>query len=55
MVNDYATLQAAVAAWLARADLTSQIPTFIQLAEADLNRQVRTRQMQTLVTGTASG
>jgi hypothetical protein len=29
MVNDYNTLQAAIASWLARSDLTSQIPTFI--------------------------
>lgn len=43
MINDYATLQAAIADELARADLTAAIPNFIQLAEADLNRQVRTR------------
>lgn len=55
MINDYATLQAAIADELARADLTAAIPNFIQLAEADLNRQVRTRQMQALVTGTATG
>lgn len=55
MVNDYATLQAAIADELARSDLTNVIPTFIQLAEADFNRQLRTRQMQALVTGTATG
>lgn len=55
MVNDYATLQAAIASWLARADLASQIPTFIQLGEARINRELRTRQMQALETGTATG
>ena len=43
MINDYASLQQAIANELARADLTSAIPTFIQLAEADFNRVLRTR------------
>lgn len=55
MINDFSTLQQAIADELARSDLTSAIPTFIQLAEADFNRQLRTRQMQTLVIGTAVG
>jgi len=46
VITDYASLQAEVAGWLARADLTSQIPTFIQLAEARFNRDVRVREMQ---------
>jgi hypothetical protein len=29
MINDYATLKAAIASWLARADLTVSIPDFI--------------------------
>src|SRR3546814_4701580 len=33
--------------------LTGAIPTFIQLAEARINRDVRTRQTQSLVTGAA--
>ena len=33
MINDYASLQSAVASWLARADLTGQIPDLIQMAE----------------------
>jgi hypothetical protein len=53
VINDYATLKAAIADELARADLTSAIPNFIQLAEADFNRQLRTRQMQAMVTGSA--
>lgn len=44
-ITNYATLKSAVADWLNRADLTSQIETFIQLAEADLNTRLRTREM----------
>ena len=55
MINDYDSLQAAIADELARADLTAVIPTFIQLAEADLNRTLRTRQMQVVVSGTSTG
>jgi hypothetical protein len=43
VITDYATLQSAIADWLLRADLTAQIPTFIQLAEAKMNRDVRLR------------
>ena len=44
-ITDYDTLQSAIADWLNRADLTSQIQTFIQLAEGDLNTRLRTRDM----------
>lgn len=44
-ITNYSTLKSAVADWLNRADLTSQIETFIQLAEADLNTRLRTREM----------
>jgi hypothetical protein len=47
-------LQAAVEAWLARADLTAQVPDFITLAEAKLNRSLRTRQMEQRSTATAT-
>lgn len=46
MINDYSSLQAEIASNLARADLTTAIPTFIQLAEARINRDLRVRQMQ---------
>lgn len=42
-ITTYAELQAAVANWLVRADLTARIPEFITLAEARLNRLLRTR------------
>ena len=47
MITDYASLQTAIASWLARADLTAQIPTFIQLAEARMNKDLRVLEMQT--------
>lgn len=52
MINDYASLQSAIANELARSDLTSAIPTFIQLAEADFNRTLRTRFQQATASGT---
>ncbi|MFL9582365.1 phage adaptor protein [Stenotrophomonas sp. AB1(2024)] len=55
VIVDYSTLKAAVADELARADLTGAIPGFIQLAEADLNRQLRVRQMMSTSTGTSAG
>lgn len=54
-INDYSTLQSAVANWLARADLTTYIPDFITLAEARLNRELRVKQMQTQTSGTITG
>jgi len=42
-ITTYAELQAAAANWLVRADLTARIPEFIALAEARLNRVLRTR------------
>jgi hypothetical protein len=44
----YALLQTAVADWLNRTDLTSQIPDFITLAEAEMQRRLR----RTTVRGT---
>lgn len=45
VITNYATLQSTIADYLNRADLTSQIQTFIQFAEADLNTRLRDRQM----------
>ncbi len=42
-ITTYAELQSAAANWLVRADLTARIPEFIALAEARLNRVLRTR------------
>ena len=55
MITDYASLKQAIADWLARADLTTQIPTFIQLAEARMNKDLRVLDMQAeLVTALSS-
>lgn len=43
-ITSYATLQAAIADYLNRQDLTAQIPMFIQFCEADLNTRLRCRE-----------
>lgn len=45
-ITNYATLKTAVADFLNRDDLTSAIPTFIALAEAQMEREVRHYRMQ---------
>lgn len=44
-IATYSDLQSAVGDWLNRADLTAVIPTFIQLAEAKFNREMRVKDM----------
>ena len=46
-IATYTDLQSSVADWLNRSDLSAVIPTFIQLAEAKFNRELRTRDMLT--------
>ena len=48
-VSTYANLQTAVATTLHRSDLTNQIPDFISLCEAKLNRKLRLRGMEVRV------
>jgi hypothetical protein len=51
----YSDLQSAIASWLARDDLTANIPDFITLAEAGFARRLfRVRQQETLATLTPS-
>lgn len=52
-ITNYATLQSTIADYLNRTDLTSQIQTFIQFVEADLNSRLRCREM--IVNATAVG
>lgn len=47
-ITDYDTLQAAVADWLNRADMTSVIPYLIFFAEVTLNRRKRIFAMETV-------
>jgi hypothetical protein len=44
-ITNYTTLVSTVADYLNRQDLSAQIPTFIQFAEADMNTRLRTREM----------
>ena len=44
-ITDYASLKTAIADYLNRDDLIDRIPTFIQLAEAEMNMRLRTREM----------
>ncbi len=46
-ITTYAELKTAVQNWLKRSDLTSLIPDFITLCEADFNRRLRIRAMET--------
>ena len=46
-ITTYAELQTAIADFLDRDDLTSAIPNFISLAEADINRSMRHWKMET--------
>ena len=50
----YSDLLAAVASWMDRTDLSSQIPDFVTLFEAKMNRTLRVRQMETTATLTPS-
>ena len=49
-LDNYANLQTSIANWLARDDLTSEIPDFISLCEAEFNRELRIRSMETTET-----
>lgn len=42
-LDTFANLKSAIADWLNRTDLTSSIPDFITLAEAEMNRRIKTR------------
>ena len=52
----YSDLKTSIAGYLARSDLTSQIPDFITFAENRLRRELRIRQMlKSVTTSTVSG
>lgn len=53
-LTSYTTLKTAVANYLGRSDLTSQIPDFITLAELRLSREIRTRKLLKSVTTTTT-
>ena len=49
-LDNYANLKTAIANFLARDDLTSEIDDFIDLTEADFNRRLRIRSMENVDT-----
>ena len=54
-ITTYATLKTAIADFLNRDDITSAIPTFIALAEARANRDLRHWRMENRATATLNG
>jgi hypothetical protein len=54
-IATYSELKTAVANYLARTDLTDQIPDFIRFAELRLRRELRIRQMLKSVTTSTTG
>lgn len=54
-IATYSDLQTTVANYLARSDLTAQIPDFIRLAEIRLRRDLRIRQMMNAATTATTG
>ena len=53
-LTNYSQLKSAVSDWLNRADIDSQVPDFIALAEARFNRELRVSQMVGRYTNTSS-
>jgi hypothetical protein len=49
-ISTYAQLQTALATYTHRDDTTARIPEFIQMGEADLNRKIKTVDMETRAT-----
>ena len=52
---NYTDLKASIATWMPRADLTTQIPDCITLAEGDFNNKLRTLEMETRANLTITG
>ena len=54
MITSFSTLKVAIADWLDRDDLGSEIDTFIALMEAKLYRELRIQAMETAFNETIS-
>jgi hypothetical protein len=52
-ISTFSELKTAIASWLHRSDLTTQIPDGITFAEAKFNRRLRVRQMETAMAATS--
>lgn len=55
IITSYATLQTQVIDWSHRADLAARIPSFIELAERELFRELSLRSIEASVVGTTAG
>jgi len=53
-LTNYTNLKAAIADWIARDDLTTQIDDFIDLFEAEFNRRLKVQEMRLTTTVTTS-
>jgi hypothetical protein len=53
-IQTYSDLQGAIASWIARADLSANIPDFITLFESAASRRLRLRQQESAATLTPS-
>jgi hypothetical protein len=54
-INTYTNLQTAISNFLARSDLTAQIPDFITMAEARMSRELETRSQEKRATASTVG
>lgn len=53
-MTNYSALLTAIADWLHRSDLTAVIPQFVLLAEEDMNKRLRVREMEAQFSGTST-
>ena len=54
-IVDYASLKTSITNWTHRADLATDVDTMIQMVENELNRELRTRAMDTVVVINTTG
>lgn len=54
-ITNYATLKTQVASWLNKTNLTTAIPGFVQIAEANIRRDLEVRTQEIVVSGTLTG
>lgn len=54
-LTTFVTLKASIANWLHRSDLTTVIPDFVALAEADIAKDLRIAAMESVASGTLTG
>jgi len=53
-ISTYSALKTAIADWLHRTDMTTYLDDFIDMAEAEMNRELRMSEMESRATITAS-